>query len=53
LVNEWEDEDLKPEERARGHSLPQMTEAPAIAQHLERWWSQQRSIAATTTASKN
>ncbi|MGZ5225324.1 MAG: C13 family peptidase [Burkholderiales bacterium] len=53
LVNEWEDKELKPEERARGHSLPQMAEAPAIAQHLERWWSQQRSTAATATASKH
>jgi hypothetical protein len=35
LIREWESKDLTPEER---YSLPQMSDTPAVARHLGRWW---------------
>lgn len=38
LVAEWEKKEQPKEER----SLPQIHSTPAIAEHLDRWWAQQR-----------
>lgn len=55
MIREWESKDLKDEERERGesYSVPQILETPAVARHLERWWSQRGGSArrSATTAS--